>query len=178
MEKSYKRRLSALAIAAMMVGCNSVASISHGNTGGSGGPTTNPSGSDGGAGGSGGTGGGGGGTGGNGAVGPAGGPPCTNMPADVDSDGDGYTPAQGDCNDCDPAINPGAIEIRGNGLDDDCNGSIDDTPTACDTGATGKSDTTSLAESIELCDKRFLKGSVMPAPRTRARATSWPTSAP
>src|SRR6185312_6651457 len=31
---------------------------------------------------------------------------CGSNPT-VDSDGDGWTPAQGDCNDCDPTVNPG-----------------------------------------------------------------------
>jgi predicted outer membrane repeat protein len=41
-----------------------------------------------------------------------------------DGDGDGY-PLSVDCNDQNPAIHPGAIEVC-NGVDDDCNGSIDD----------------------------------------------------
>ena len=45
--------------------------------------------------------------------------------ANVDSDGDGYTPAQGDCDDTDPKIHPGAAEFC-NGKDDDCNGFTDD----------------------------------------------------
>ncbi|MFO0593558.1 MAG: hypothetical protein U0441_38815, partial [Polyangiaceae bacterium] len=31
--------------------------------------------------------------------------------ADEDKDKDGYSVAQGDCNDCDPNVNPGAIEV-------------------------------------------------------------------
>ena len=40
----------------------------------------------------------------------------------LDIDADGYTPAQGDCNDYDPTINPGAVEILGDGIDNNCNG--------------------------------------------------------
>jgi hypothetical protein len=43
----------------------------------------------------------------------------------IDSDGDGYTVCGGDCDDSNPAIYPGAVEVC-NGLDDDCNLSIDD----------------------------------------------------
>ena len=39
-----------------------------------------------------------------------------------DIDGDGYTESQGDCNDQDIAINPGAIDICGDDIDQDCNG--------------------------------------------------------
>lgn len=44
---------------------------------------------------------------------------------DLDQDEDGYTSNQGDCDDNNPAVNPGANEIA-NGIDDDCNGAIDD----------------------------------------------------
>ena len=60
-----------------------------------------------------------------------------------DADGDGYTKvnpcgkgSQNDCNDTDPAINPGATEICNNNIDDNCNGQVDEncipTVTICD----------------------------------------------
>ncbi len=43
----------------------------------------------------------------------------------VDADGDGYTTCGGDCDDTNPAIHPGAPEIC-NGIDDTCDGRIDE----------------------------------------------------
>ena len=43
----------------------------------------------------------------------------------MDADGDGFTIAQGDCNDNNPAIHPGASESC-NSIDDNCNGQIDE----------------------------------------------------
>jgi hypothetical protein len=42
-----------------------------------------------------------------------------------DTDGDGYDPEAGDCADGDPTVNPGVLEIDGNGVDDDCDGLAD-----------------------------------------------------
>lgn len=39
-----------------------------------------------------------------------------------DIDGDGYTSANGDCNDYNPDVNPGAYDIPDDGIDQDCNG--------------------------------------------------------
>jgi hypothetical protein len=78
---------------------------------------------------------------------------CTVVNMDDDMDGDGWTPNQGDCNDCDKNVNPGAVDVPGdpNMVDNDCSGTYDP-PTPCDTGlalddvAAGDG-----AKAIELC---------------------------
>lgn len=52
--------------------------------------------------------------------------PCAH-PNDPDGDGDGY-PRSRDCADTDPAINPGAAEICGNNVDEDCDGTANMCP--------------------------------------------------
>lgn len=56
---------------------------------------------------------------------------CTHTvdPVTADSDVDGYVAVQAggdDCNDGDAAINPGAVEIAGDGVDNDCDGAVDE----------------------------------------------------
>jgi sulfatase modifying factor 1 len=53
---------------------------------------------------------------------------CAKSPANVDHDRDSYTPGQGDCDDGDPLVNPGASEACGDGIDNDCDGGTDDIP--------------------------------------------------
>jgi hypothetical protein len=89
-------------------------------------------------------------------------PPCDSGP-DQDLDHDGFTVAQGDCNDCDPGTNPGAIEIivttppKGDGgipapVDEDCDGLIDDIAPPCDTALLlDDPDPLAAARAIELC---------------------------
>jgi len=75
-----------------------------------------------------------------------------------DADGDGYTTcAGGDC--CDSTectrpdlVNPGAFDAAGNGLDDDCNGAVDDTIQLCDQSLPSNStDAMQFARAIDIC---------------------------
>jgi hypothetical protein len=68
-----------------------------------------------------------------------------------DADNDGYTVADGDCNDCDLAVNPGAFDVPGNGLDEDCSGAPDDEPSACDQGLPVDGDAVALAKALGIC---------------------------
>lgn len=61
---------------------------------------------------------------------------CAPDPYDVDDDSDNYTENQGDCDDSDPSINPGAAEVCGNGVDEDCDG-VDDVCPAVDSDDDG-----------------------------------------
>jgi hypothetical protein len=46
-------------------------------------------------------------------------------PSAPDADGDGFTSAQGDCDDGEAGVNPAAVE-RCNGVDEDCDGAVDE----------------------------------------------------
>jgi len=55
------------------------------------------------------------------------GPPAfTPVYQDTDADNDSYTLAEGDCDDANAAINPGAVELCTDGVDNDCDGLVDD----------------------------------------------------
>jgi len=58
-----------------------------------------------------------------------------------DQDQDGFTVAEGDCNDCDHRVNPGAIEVATDAMDpeavpidEDCDGQTDEVSPSCDDG--------------------------------------------
>jgi hypothetical protein len=81
-----------------------------------------------------------------------------NHDANQDGDGDGYTGAQGDCNDCDPNVNPGAVDARvetdagpGDVFDNNCDGKAE-LPQPCDDNlAMDSTDPMAGAQAIELC---------------------------
>lgn len=80
-------------------------------------------------------------------------PDCSVQSPGADLDADGFTPAQGDCNDCTAQMNPGAFDYPGNGVDEDCNGAPDDEPVSCDQTVfdLGYGDPMIAAEVIGLC---------------------------
>ena len=79
-------------------------------------------------------------------------PPCSVADSNVDNDGDGFTGAEGDCNDCSAQMNPGAYDFFGNGADEDCNGVADDEPFGCESGlALDGNNPADAAKAIGLC---------------------------
>jgi hypothetical protein len=70
---------------------------------------------------------------------------------DEDKDQDGYTVRNGDCNDCDHETNPGAFDVPGNQLDEDCSGKPDDEPVACDSGLAENGDAVAAARALGIC---------------------------
>ena len=60
----------------------------------------------------------------------------------LDQDKDGFNDGA-DCNDEDSSIYPGAAEICGDGVDNDCDGKIDSLDPECDGGSGGTGGTTS-----------------------------------
>ncbi|WP_437722970.1 choice-of-anchor L domain-containing protein [Sorangium sp. So ce861] len=110
----------------------------------------------------------------------------------ADSDGDGFTPAAGDCNDADANVNPGAIEVEitepdASGqipapADEDCDGAVDNVAPPCDDGLSLEDfDPANGARAIDLCafasrddrrwgvlSARYVRGDGSPAARSPA----------
>lgn len=82
---------------------------------------------------------------------------CSTDPNDSDVDGDGY-PRGEDCDDTRKAVNPGAFDIPGNGMDDDCDGGIDNgAGMACDDAndiiPMDTNDPMAMARAMGICGK-------------------------
>jgi hypothetical protein len=78
-------------------------------------------------------------------------PYCENKDQTGDLDDDGYSVADGDCNDCTALINPGAYDYP-DGVDEDCDGLIDNDIGDCDQGlAIEGDDAMDAARSMGLC---------------------------
>ncbi|MCA9675120.1 MAG: putative metal-binding motif-containing protein [Kofleriaceae bacterium] len=79
---------------------------------------------------------------------------------EVDDDGDGYSNVEGDCDDTEPLVNPGSVEVDvtidddgdvvPEGVDNDCDGQIDEGNAPCDATLTGQS-AEDFGRAVELC---------------------------
>jgi hypothetical protein len=103
-----------------------------------------------------------------------------------DMDMDGWTPNQGDCNDCDPNVNPGAIDVlhdADGGMpywgNEDCSGMPGDNAKPCDQGlALDDVVAGDAAKAIELCATATMtdrKYGVLSAAFVRADGTAFAT---
>ncbi len=111
---------------------------------------------------------------------------CNVTDQNADMDKDGWTPAQGDCNDCDPNVNPGAIDVlhdADGGMpywgNEDCSGMPGDNAKPCDTGlALDDVNAADGAKAIELCATATMtdrKYGVISAAYVRADGTPFAT---
>jgi hypothetical protein len=94
-------------------------------------------------------------------------------------DDDGFTVADGDCDDFASLVNPGAYDVPNNGVDEDCSGS-DATTDTCDDGlALDVSDPVAAARALDLCamsDETSRKWGVISARWTSPDGKGQPSS--
>ena len=78
---------------------------------------------------------------------------CETAAGTTDLDLDGFSPADGDCNECSPQINPGAFDFPENGHDEDCvGGDASQAELDCDQGLSAtSSDPEDAARAMGLC---------------------------
>jgi hypothetical protein len=69
----------------------------------------------------------------------------------VDVDGDGQSPATGDCRECDSGISAGAYDLPGNNIDENCDGTPDNEVTTCDASLSASGDAATHAKSLGIC---------------------------
>ncbi|MET0342293.1 MAG: putative metal-binding motif-containing protein [Polyangiales bacterium] len=84
---------------------------------------------------------------------------CEESAGKQDFDRDGFTPTSGDCDDCDAARGPGALDVPGDGVDQDCDGADAVGPAAsCDDALDADGDEDGIAiddvaRALGLCAK-------------------------
>jgi len=94
-----------------------------------------------------------------GAGGSAGGPPACSTDANADDDGDGFSEATGDCNDCDANVSPNSVEVVGDPMDpeykpsdENCNAEVDEAAVTCDEAlAVDSMDPIDAARAVDIC---------------------------
>ncbi len=105
---------------------------------------------------------------------------CGNGREDIDHDGDGFTPAHGDCDDCSPQVNPDSFDDPLNDVDEDCSGTAATEPEDCSAGLVMDSaDAEDAARTMGLCrflDARDRGWGVISARWTRADGEGTPGS--
>lgn len=69
----------------------------------------------------------------------------------IDVDGDGQSPATGDCKECDPGVSAGAYDLPGNNIDENCDGIADNETATCDSNLFPAGDAWSHAQALGLC---------------------------
>ena len=102
---------------------------------------------------------------------------CDGMIDDkTDGDNDGY-PVCNDCDDANPLINPGAMDVANDPIDYDCDGKMNDTDPPCDTNLMSNSNSAlDYAYAMELCPNQFLVGAaftVLADARAKQVAPDW-----